>query len=136
MGTRSQVHMVNSGVYLYQYWDGYDLPQEIQTALKNKARWDNEEYLTRIIFDTMVDAGKYEGWDETETEKQRHQSTGYGIGTCQHGDIEWLVEVNVESQKITVRQGYKSLEAVWSGSFEEFIQTNVDEKYLLVGCRY
>ena len=118
MSTRAQVYMVNSGVYLYQHMDGYDLPNIVQSALKRKERWDDEEYLSRIIFSEMI-------------ENYIQGPTGYGIGTSQHVDIEWLVEVNAEDQEIKVRHGYGSLEVVWSGSFSEFITSDVSDKALV-----
>ena len=117
MGTRSQVHMINSGVYLYQHLDGYNLPTEIKEALKLKARWDDEEYLTRIIFSTMIKDKIYE-------------ETGYGIGTAQHEDIEWLVEIDVEKQHLRIGQGYEDLSTIWNGSFDEFINSDMSEEAL------
>ena len=124
MGTRSQVFMVNSGVYLYQHWDGYNLPLEVQEALKLKARWNDEEYLTRIIFETML-------------ENQSDKTTGFGIGTIQHSDIEWLVEINAENQSIKIsrwgwleEKGYGELALLWDGSFEQFINIDASEEAL------
>ena len=130
MGTRSQVFMVNSGVYLYQHWDGYNLPLEVQEALKLKARWNDEEYLTRIIFETMLENAKYEGWDDTEESKLRHKTLSFGIGIQQHSDIEWLVEVNVETQTIKIREGYDQLAEIWNGTFEQFLNIDASEEAL------
>lgn len=106
MSTRGQVHFKNSGVYLYQHMDGYNLPIEIANALLLKERWDDEEYLTRIVFDTMKD-------------QSNAQTTGYGIGTEEHGDIEYLVVLDVDNQTVEVK---KSHNETWTGSFSDFIQ--------------
>ena len=86
MSTRSQVQMLNEGIFLYQHMDGYMLPEIVQSALAKKVRWDDPEYLTRIIFSEMI-----KGFIDGET--------GYGISTGQHGDIEWLVVVDIENRK-------------------------------------
>ncbi len=117
MGTRSQVQMLHEGIFLYQHWDGYCLPEIVQEALKKKMRWDDPEYLTRIIFSTMIK-------DHIEDE------TGYGISTSQHGDIEWLVEVDTKKQEITVKEGYNQLDKIWNGSFDGFIEADMSEEAL------
>lgn len=106
MSTRGQVHFKNSGVYLYQHMDGYNLPIEIANALLLKERWDDEEYLTRIVFDTMTD-------------QSNAQTTGYGIGTEEHGDIEYLVVLDVAHQTVEVKYSHNE---TWTGSFSDFIQ--------------
>jgi len=119
LSTRSQVYLADSGVYLYQHMDGYMLPEIVQAALIQKERWDDEEYLNRIIFCEMV-------------QDHIHDSTGYGIGTQRHGDIEWLVTVNVERQTVKIEQGYdEDMKVLYENSFEDFIKTNVSEEKLL-----
>ena len=53
-------------------------------------------------------------------EKQYSIETGFGIGTIQHFDIEWLVIVDVDTQTIQVKQGYGNLEEIWNGTFDQF----------------
>ena len=122
MSTRSQVFMINSGVYLYQHSDGYNLPEEVQEALRLKLRWNDEEYLTRVIFETLIKGSL-------------DREHGFGIGTIQHSDIEWLVEVDVDAQTIVVKNGYgQKFHEVWNGPFEKFckkatlsqIQANIE----------
>lgn len=93
MSTRAQVKIVQhrgGEVYLYQHSDGYDLPNTVRKALqRGVSRWDDPEYLARIIFNEM-------------TEDDAKGTLGYGIGTEQHGDIEWLVIVDVPNQTVEV----------------------------------
>ena len=117
MSTRSQVFMEKSGVYLYKHSDGYLLPGIVQRALTRQIRWDDEEYLSRIIFSEMIRDDVYE-------------ELGYGIGKILHSDIEWLVAVNTDNQTVIVKKGYDSLNTVWSGSFGEFIRDDVSEEAL------
>lgn len=41
-------------VWLYTHWSGTELHQTLQAALQRRCRWDDEPYLARIIFCTMV----------------------------------------------------------------------------------
>jgi len=88
MGTRAQVFIKDTGVYLYQHYDGYNLYETVVAALKKKMRWDDPEYLARIIFDEM-------------TKDYRGEEAGFGIGTTEQGDIEFLIEMDCERQMIT-----------------------------------
>ena len=93
MGTRAQVKVISkefvTPFYLYQHYDGYDLIKEVRNAIiRGEDRWNDPEYLTRIIFSEMIK-------DSIMNE------TGYGIGTSEIGDIEFLVTVNIDSQIVT-----------------------------------
>ena len=104
MGTRAQVKIEQYGnrapVYLYQHYDGYNLPDTVRKALKKgRGSWNDECYLARIIFCEMV-------------KDDIAGTTGYGIDTEEHGDIEVLVEI-LQGQK--VRIGSEEY------TFEEFI---------------
>jgi hypothetical protein len=91
MGTRAQCLIKQTGVYLYQHYDGYDLMNKVVKAVNSptgKGRQSDSEYLTRIIFCEMVK-------DNVEG------ATGYGIGRQQRGDIEYLVSVDCEKKIIT-----------------------------------
>ena len=71
MGERGQILIKDTGVYLYTHWTGYRLKNILQESLSKKWRWNDEDYLTRIIFDVMKDG-------DTTGE------TGYGIGGKKH----------------------------------------------------
>ena len=114
MSTRSQVYMICEGVYLYKHHDGYNLAETVQTALQRKERYDDPEYLTRIIFSTMIK-------DSIDEE------TGFGIGTQQHGDIEYLVTVNTEKQRVKVEHGHgDNFKTLFEDSFEKFCKANIE----------
>lgn len=93
MSTRSQVYFPETGIYLYQHYDGYGLFDIVEKAIAKKWRWDDVEYLTRIIFCEMV-------------KENIGGETGYGIGKSQHGDIEYLVTVDVKNKTITEHKVY------------------------------
>lgn len=69
MGDRANVYVKDgeSGTYLYTHWSGTELPQILATALRRgRGRWDDGQYLARIIFCQMIKGAESE-------------ATGYGI---------------------------------------------------------
>ena len=110
MGYRGQVLIEDVGVYLYTHWGASELTKTVQKALAKKWRWDDPEYLARIIFCEMV-----KGDEEGET--------GYGIGNSLHGDVWKLIVINCENKTVFVKsllyQGEP--ETKFGGSFEDFI---------------
>ena len=92
MGDRSQVCIKDNDarVYLYSHWGGKDIYTAAVRGLKRAPdRWDNPEYLARNIFCEMVKG-------------QENETTGFGIGVTEHGDIEHPVPVfDVNTQIVT-----------------------------------
>ena len=121
MGDRGQVMVKMEGkdkaVYLYTHWNATDLIEIVKKAVAKKWRWNDPEYLARIIFDEMV--GDYQG-----------EETGFGIGTSKHGDIWRLIIVDTEKEHIGIEDYGKNK---GSYSFENFIllPENEDESDLV-----
>ena len=102
MGNRGQVCI--NGVYLYTHSGGYRLAADVRRALARRIRWDDAEYLTRIIFDSMSE-GDHGG------------ELGYGIGTVEHCDLNNpLITINTKNQTVRVGDSFYT--------FEEFIKVN------------
>lgn len=117
MGTRAQVHIVDTGIYLYQHYDGYALPTIVRNALiRGLSRLNDDEYLTRIIFSEMI-------------KSDIDGTTGYGIGNVQHGDIEYLITVDVGKQRITVHHmTWNGLTIqVWAYTFKQFMESTITD---------
>ena len=111
MGDRGQVHIVDEKVWLYTHWGASELIEVVRSALSKNWRWDDSEYLARIIFDEMI--GEEQGTE-----------TGYGISSRgPHGD-EWrIIHVDCKNQTIKVEDdGDIKLEE----SFENFIANKED----------
>jgi len=96
MGDRAQVHIVankdkeyNHDVWLYTHWHGTGLVNVVSRAISRGERWNDAEYLTRIIFSEMV-------------KEDVRGDTGYGIGNHQHGDVYRVITIDVDEQKVTV----------------------------------
>lgn len=94
MGDRGNIVMhyeVGGEIYFYSHWRGSDLPKILQAALlKGKDRWDDSQYLPRIVFCELVKG------DEGGR-------TGYGISPT-IGDNEYaLLHVHLGNQTIKLR---------------------------------
>lgn len=107
MGARAQVYIKDEKVYLYTHWGAGELEKIVKTALAKRWRWNDPEYLARIIFCEMI-----KGCEDNET--------GFGIGTSKHSDIEKFVGIDCKGQKIEVRDVYKDTKIIYS--FEDFIK--------------
>jgi hypothetical protein len=110
MREKGQVLIKDVGVYLYTHRNADVLILRVQEAMAKEWRWDDPEYLARIIFDCMKG-------DDTESE------TDYGIGTERHEDIWTLITVDCKSQIITVEEYGK---IAYESTFREFIETDFD----------
>jgi hypothetical protein len=128
MGERAQVRIEqtnepawdsenNPDVYLYTHWGGLTILEDVAAGLvQGKTRWGDCEYLTRIILDSLI--GDHHRADPT---------TGFGIGTYQHPDIDKLVTIFPVKKQVQLeillwsdpKEDEKDLVQTWN--FEEFI---------------
>lgn len=98
-------------VWLYTHWDGHDLLAMVQEALQRRQRWDDEPYLTRIIFDTM-------------SKNQQGEETGFGISTTQPDNEHDFIVVDPGKQEVRLEdQSDHSVKETWS--FEDFCQVDI-----------
>lgn len=90
MGDRANIVVAQNGgrIYLYSHWSGYRLPVDLRDALKRHERWDDETYLTRIIFDQMT-AGCH------------GEPDGFGIGVALEDNEYNFLVVNCGAQTVT-----------------------------------
>jgi hypothetical protein len=107
VGDRGNVQIVQRDedvpVNLYTHWAGTELPWLLRQALAKKWRWDDADYLARIIFDTM-------------TYGDHGSETGYGIGTSPGDGEDRILKVVVGRQVVVhMRTGRE-----WT--FEQFSQ--------------
>lgn len=120
MGDRANVVVKNSntiGVWIYTHWGGYELAGRVQKALAKKWRWDDESYLTRIIYDEVVRGSERE-------------ETGLGISTYMGDNEHKIVVVCVNEQRVKfVIEGNDVYidKGVHSWTFEEFINLSADD---------
>lgn len=110
MGNRANIYIKDApetGVWLYTHWEGYRLPAVLQSALKRHQRWDDSQYLSRIIFCEMVK-------DKPEGE------TGYGISSqpCDGGYT--LLIVNTGNQTVSLGDGRYGTTPIKSWGFTDY----------------
>lgn len=106
MGDRGNIKI--GKVYLYTHWGGSKIKQTLQKALARHQRWNDEAYLTRIIFCEMI-GNDIDG------------ETGYGISTSIQDNNHNIIEVDVKNQKIKelISDNNDIVTSEWS--FQEFI---------------
>ena len=98
------------GVYLYTHWSGTELPLTLQDALKKQWRWDDEQYLARIVFCEMV-----KGVEMGET--------GYGISAVVGDGTGRVLKVDTTTQTVThMRSG-----RIWA--FDDYCSLSEDELF-------
>lgn len=95
-------------VYLYTHNDAKGLLTIVHNTLSLKVRWDDPDYLSRMLFCEMI------------PEQFWSSNSGYGIGTQLYADVELLVSIDAVNQKITLSSGSHEF-SNFSMSFEEFI---------------
>ncbi len=93
------------GVYLYTYWNGAELPRDLQNALLKRDRWDDGQYLGRIIFCEMI--------------KDCSDAIGYGISSYLEGGSRRILIVNPDTQTVQVK------DKIWT--FTEYIELSPEE---------
>jgi hypothetical protein len=110
MGDRANVHVIENekenGVYLYTHWCGTYLPLKLQEALATRWRWNDGQYLARIIFDVM-------------TARTHGEETGYGISAHLGDGARRVLTVNIEKQTVSFE------DKVWA--FEEYLKIDAQK---------
>lgn len=105
-------------IYLYTHWSGSDIGQTLQNALKrSKDRWEDEQYLTRIIFSEMIKDSVMD-------------TDGFGISTYQ-GDNEhdFLVVDSAKQTVSRVKEGDPGATPKKSWSFDKFLDVKIDKEF-------
>lgn len=105
-----QVHILSpfGSVYLYTHETGDDLLTTVHNVLSRRARWDDPDYLTRMVMCAMIPV---EQWQE-----EKH----FGIGTQLYVDTNILITLDTIHQRITV-QSIDNKYDKFTMKFEEFV---------------
>jgi hypothetical protein len=116
MGDRANIVVEQDGgrIYLYSHWTGYQLPVVLRDALKRGERWDDDTYLTRIIFDQMTDG--------------RHgETTGFGIGVYLSDNEYNILVVDPKAQTVIAEvEGGERLGSVGFDAYALFTDDEAD----------
>lgn len=102
-------------VYLYTHQAANELITVISDVLCRVARWDDPDYLARMIFCRMIPKNK---WDD---------ELGYGIGTQLYKDVNILVSLDTVHHTVKISSILDSSAIrVISMSFDDFINKYAD----------
>lgn len=107
-------------VFLYSHENGDDLLNAVWKVLSKKIRWDDADYLTRMIFCTMVPK---EEWDNEK---------GYGIGPIEYYTASLLISVNTVKQTIYISK-YDMINNKFNNTtfnFDDFVNDYISEATL------
>ncbi len=125
MGDRANIciqYEKGERIYFYGHWSGEDYAQALQRALAKHWRWDDEAYLSRII------------WDEFCPTDMRGEETSFGISPfiC---DNEHPILVVIPSRRVVLREAYvtsyRNLPAKeWT--FDEYVALPLDRMNQLI----
>lgn len=112
MGDRAsiEVRSVDGSIFLYSHWAGADRLECLQKAMALNARWDDPDYLTRIIFDA------WKGLDVEST-------TSWGISPAITDHEYPLLVVDTTSQTISEEHTENITDGnLRSASFSDFAE--------------
>lgn len=120
MGDRGNVVFPSEAgnVFLYTHWGGTKLPHVVKRALAQNTRWDDPSYLTRIVFQCMLEAGGASGPEDP------YRWLSFGIGP-ELTDNEWpLLVLDCESKEARFCSvGEPIGPAHWTSSFEDYAKS-------------
>lgn len=105
MGDRANVVVTEGGdqVCLYTHWAGSELVDTVKAAMKRgQDRWDDYQYLTRIIFCEMIKADVM-------------GLTGFGITSTPKDGDDRIITINCDTQTVRVFDGNEV-------SFSDFVK--------------
>lgn len=119
MGDRANIVVVNRRpvtrsdgkplmVYLYSHWGGSELPEVLRLALARRLRWDDDQYLARIIFDQMVG-------------DQHGEEANFGISAALMDNSYPVLVVDCQTQTVGFAKEGEEPECSKIWTFEEYI---------------
>lgn len=96
MGDRGNIVIRGGGsqVFLYTHWEGSEIAETARAALAFRTRWDDPQYLARIVFDVLK-----HGHDGT---------TGFGITSNLHDNGHPLLIIDCDKQQVFLESDDRS----------------------------
>jgi len=104
-------------VYLYTHEQAEVLVQQVHDVLSQKIRWDDPDYLSRMLFCNMIPK---ENW---------YGEKGYGIGTEQYVDVNLLISIDTTNNHIKIYSA-KDKAFHYDSSFDDFITNFINSATL------
>mgnify|MGYP001564729155 CR=1 FL=1 len=99
MGDRANVVIKNGDeeVFLYTHSEGHDLPSVVSGALALKQRWDDPQYLARIVFTHM-----------TQGSNSLKDTTGFGISATMGDNSYPLIVLDTVKRELRFEEEDRS----------------------------
>ena len=120
MGDRSNIVVMqdnNQSVWLYGHWMGEDAIKIVGEVLSRKQRWNDAPYLTRMIFEQMIE-GAYD------------KETGFGISTAMQDNEYPIIILNPRTQEAWLE------EYVWGSGESKVITPVVSFEDIANACSF
>jgi hypothetical protein len=106
-------------VYLYSHNTANELVSVVSDVLSRQVRWDDPDYLSRMIFCRMVPKNK---WDD---------ELGFGIGTQLYRDVNMLISLDTVHQTIRISSAFETyITNSITMSFDDFLNKYADSAEL------
>lgn len=108
----AQVEIISSAgrVYLYAHTGAPSITKVVHDALSKRKRWDDPDYLARMIFCEMIPR---EHWES---------DLGYGIGSVLYTSTNVLISVDTQRQRVIVQSALNKHES-HSYTFDSFVES-------------
>ena len=106
-------------VYLYSHNTANELVSVVSDVLSRQVRWDDPDYLSRMIFCRMIPKNK---WDD---------ELGFGIGTQLYKDVNMLITLDTVHQTIKISSAFETyITNSITMSFDDFLNKYADSAEL------
>ena len=106
-------------VYLYSHNTANELVRVVSDVLSRQVRWDDPDYLSRMIFCRMIPKNK---WDD---------ELGFGIGTQLYKDVNMLITLDTVHQTIKISSAFETyITNSITMSFDDFLNKYADSAEL------
>ena len=107
----AQIQVVgeHGSVYLYTHDNANTLVSIVHEVLSRRERWDDVDYLTRMLFCAMI---PYDKWSD---------DTGFGIGTQYYVDTNLLIVINAVTNRVSISSYGSGVDGV-TMDLEDFVQ--------------
>ena len=106
-------------VYLYSHNTANELVSVVSDVLSRQVRWDDPDYLSRMIFCRMIPKNK---WDD---------ELGFGIGTQLYKDVNMLITLDTVLQTIKISSAFETyITNSITMSFDDFLNKYADSAEL------
>jgi hypothetical protein len=106
-------------VYLYSHNTANELVIVVSDVLSRQVRWDDPDYLSRMIFCRMIPKNK---WDD---------ELGFGIGTQLYKDVNMLITLDTVHQTIKISSAFETyVTNSITMSFDDFLNKYADSAEL------